>query len=471
MDVSLLVRNQDTNVDRLLLTELRSAVTEAGWSHQTVISMTDSEAALNHHGLWTYKPWIFLGEKRLKTESRRSAGGQRWILFLEPATVLNVSNLESILAGYDARKPIFLGRALKDDGSEPPIIHHFSTEPPYPHAHCGFALSAGLVRKMMKDLKEARPRGGQQIEPVWEFASFIKSLGIGITDRSDVFCTERSSRCASWVRQRDRKAINGPLASHEVMIGVKTVDHYHAARIPIVHKTWGSTSLAEVVYLSNKEFSGVAGAKFVDLTAEFGDAVDPAKESDSNGNGHCTKMQSILRYFSRHKPGKRWYIVTDDDTLLNVPRILEVLASHNDSEALYVGERYGWSHDKDYEGTNYVTTGGGMALSGPALASLLECETCNCPHPSSPDDMTMGSWFKDMPGVKMVHEEGFHQTEPHNYHPDILQVADPAISFHRFAVRLPASAPEAEVFAARQKSWKRWSARYFKKRKRKWEEL
>lgn len=40
-------------------------------------------------------------------------------------------------------------------------------------------------------------------------------------------------------------------------------------------------------------------------------------------------------------------MVTDDDTLVNVPRLLRVLDSHDDREAIYLGERYGWSHMQD----------------------------------------------------------------------------------------------------------------------------
>ena len=33
----------------------------------------------------------------------------------------------------------------------------------------------------------------------------------------------------------------------------------------------------------------------VDLSVEYGDMVDPLKESNKHGSGHCTKMQAILR--------------------------------------------------------------------------------------------------------------------------------------------------------------------------------
>ena len=42
--------------------------------------MKDAEEQLQHHGLWSYVPWIWLSEK--KRASKRSAS-ERWVLFFE----------------------------------------------------------------------------------------------------------------------------------------------------------------------------------------------------------------------------------------------------------------------------------------------------------------------------------------------------------------------------------------------------
>jgi len=152
--------------------------------------------------------------------------------------------------------------------------------------------------------------------------------------------------------------------------------------------------------------------------------------------------------------------VTDDDTLVSVPRLLDVLGSHDDRNAIYLGERYGWAHREEYDGRNYITTGGGMALSARALALLQACEACTCHTPNSPDDMTLGSWFTGLQ-VQAIHEEGFHQAEPHNYHPEVLALGDPPVSFHRFSMRLPQSSPEEEKAALRRKNWQAWVSKYF----------
>mmetsp|Transcript_47165 Transcript_47165/g.109049 ORF Transcript_47165/g.109049 Transcript_47165/m.109049 type:complete len:504 (+) Transcript_47165:43-1554(+) len=464
--ITLLVRDQATAHDASLVEALVSHVMELGWDRESVVSMASLEEKLGHHGLWSYKPWVFWLHRRQIREGskRRLAYGQRWFVFLEPTTMVDVINLGALLHGYDAFSAVCLGRALRDEVSS--ILHSYSQEPPYPLVHSGFAISGGLLRRLAQDLLEhPLARGGlhhpQQIEPAFELAQWVSSLGVKLTDRGDVLCTRRTSpSCATWIVPRREHRQSWGLTPQDIIIAVKTVASLHSSRIQHIHRFWGSSSGVEVLYLSNEAFSGVPGARVVDLSPEFGDLVDPGKESTRQGSGHCSKMEAMLKYLARHHPGKRWYIVTDDDTLLNVPQLLEVLNSHDDSEAIYLGERYGWAHREEAEGTNYVTTGGGVALSGPALAKLQACEDCTCHKPNAPDDMMLGTWFAGL-GVPVVHEEGFHQAEPHNYHQDVLRFADPPVSFHRFAMQLPGSASEDEKTAARQQHWQAWVDKYF----------
>lgn len=51
---------------------------------------------------------------------------------------------------------------------------------------------------------------------------------------------------------------------------------------------------------------------------------------------------------------------------------------------------------QDYSGTNYITTGAGMALSNRALQRLMSCTSCSCRAPDAPDDMSLGTWFRSL---------------------------------------------------------------------------
>ncbi|CAL1169575.1 unnamed protein product [Cladocopium goreaui] len=464
-EIQLYVRSQGLAHQTMAMNELLAAVVEAGWPHTSVVSMKDAEEELRHGGLWSYFPWIWLSEKK-RLKSKRSARGGRWLVFLEASTMVAPKVLGQLLSAYDAREAWYLGRALKDEQMS--IIHHYQQEPPYPLAHAGFALSGGLLRKLVLDLEEKPLGGGQQIEPVWELASRLSKMGIAITDHRG-FCLEAATGCATWARSLEPFRPSMGLTAAELVIAVKTVEKFHSVRLPLLKEFWTDESAVEVLYLSNTKSHCVQEADLgcndlvdiIDLSLEFGDMVDPSKESNKQGSGHCTKMQAILRYLHRSRPSRRWYVVTDDDTLVNVPRLLRVLDSHDDSLAIYLGERYGWSHMQDRDGTNYITTGAGMALSNAALQRLMSCSTCNCRAPDAPDDMSLGTWFRNL-GIEATHEEGFHQSEPQNYHKELLGASDPPVSFHRFNARLPGSASAEEFHEARRQSWSSWRKNYFK---------
>lgn len=483
MDITLYVRGQATHRDQELLAELRKDLAKDSWPasggrrrSRRLTSMSEAAASFAqkdgfiHRGLWSYLPWIFKHEAEF---GATGADRQRWVIFLESHTKVDLKALEAVLASYNASQSHYIGRQLVD--AEHSIIHHYNVDVKYPHLHAGFALSGGLLAKIAARLLEKPLGGNQQIEPVWELAKYILDLHTTIEDRSDVFCAERRDGCATWILQReeiDRHRRLQSLSPSEVVITVKTVGKFHAERLPILQATWAARSTVKVLFLSNEEWdkserpSDLRKAKVVDLSLEFGDLVDPAKESTEQGTGHCSKMMSILQHLGRHLVRRRWYVVVDDDTLVNVPRLLAVLSSHNDTEAVYMGDRYSWAHTEHRSGTNYVTTGGGMALSHAALQLVLGCfavKQCICYKPNMPDDMTLGTWFDGTLGVSPTHEEGFRQSEPFNYNPEVLKYGDAPITFHRFGRRyLPAGASVQGKISHSEGNWKSWMRDFFR---------
>lgn len=458
-DVTFLVRSQDKPRDREHLRRLVDSVVKSGWLADCVVDMSEAARELQHSGLWTYIPWLFQLEEKRRL-SRNRFWGQRWYVFMEPETVVSPESLKSMLAEFDSKDDVFLGHALLDE--EASIIHHYNTEVAYPHVLLGFALSGSLVSHLAQELRKNPLKNTQQIEPVWELSKWINaSRGVQITDKPDAFCTRQHPSCSTWISPP--RGQTRPLAADNLSIAVKTVQLFHRTRLRMIHDFWAKRCGTEVLYLSNSPFDELSGVRVVDLSPEFGDLVDPQIESTNQGSGHCAKMQSIIRYLSRHVQGKKWYVVTDDDTLLNVPRLLEVLSFYDDAVPVAIGERYGWSHTEKREGGNYITTGGGLVLSGPALHLLAECRRCVCPKPNAPDDMTLGRWM-EMIDVPIMHESGFHQAEPHNYHAKLLASSEDPISFHRFGVRLPASATDKEVTKARRANWRKWISDHFEHR-------
>mmetsp|Transcript_8677 Transcript_8677/g.16441 ORF Transcript_8677/g.16441 Transcript_8677/m.16441 type:complete len:290 (-) Transcript_8677:230-1099(-) len=164
----------------------------------------------------------------------------------------------------------------------------------------------------------------------------------------------------------------------------------------------------------------------VDLTKLYGVKI-------STKRGHCAKTDAILKYFIKYYDMKKYLVIVDDDTLLSITRLIRVLNSYNASTPLYIGERYGYGHrasEISSSGYDYVTMGGGVALSRKAIELRSRCLRCTCPREDTPDDMQMGLWMRYL-GIPVSHEGGFHQSEPHNYHENLLNHY-PAVSFHRF---------------------------------------
>merc|ERR1739848_712835 len=97
-----------------------------------------------------------------------------------------------------------------------------------------------------------------------------------------------------------------------------------------------------------------------------------------------------------------------------------------------------------------------------ALKAFIECTHCKCRSPNAPDDMALGGWFGSL-GVPIIHEEGFHQSEPSNYHPDLLKYSDPVISFHRYGPwgRSGPNTDEKKLMQARRDAWGEWKKKYF----------
>ena len=101
----------------------------------------------------------------------------------------------------------------------------------------------------------------------------------------------------------------------------------------------------------------------------------------------------MLLDFQKHYPEKKFYVINDDDTLMNIDALLRVLNSYDHTKPYYIGERYGQGHTT-WPGYDYVTMGGGVALSRAALKMRNRCSSCKCSSPDTPDDMMFGEiWW------------------------------------------------------------------------------
>ena len=346
-------------------------------------------------------------------------------------------------------------------------MHAYSSGEKYVFSKPGFALSRGLVEAAVADIEANKLPVDTHIEIFFEFSRWMAKLGAPVEDRADVFCAaplppQEASALAAAAKKGAPfpsvasvlEAASEPglakscataispggvepfrerfdLEASEVILAVKTTKMFHADRLEIIRQTWGGDNAPiEIVNLSDFEEPSNAPVPTVDLTKEWGKVVNQKK-------GHCAKTDAILKHFAKHFGSRKWFVIADDDTWFNLPRLLEVLRSLDPSQPIYLGERYGYAHNGQGMGPyDYVTMGGGVALSKAALTARNECTECSCSAPDTYDDMQMGKWFTSRLGVAAVHEEGFHQAAPEHYHP--LRLAhEELLSFHKFVRQDP----------------------------------
>mmetsp|Transcript_7404 Transcript_7404/g.18037 ORF Transcript_7404/g.18037 Transcript_7404/m.18037 type:complete len:354 (-) Transcript_7404:161-1222(-) len=272
-----------------------------------------------------------------------------------------------------------------------------------------------------------------QIDVSYEMSKFLKTRLEVPIQHFEGFCPfdqgsgtkNGEPACITWTKDRDEARQDFGLDPSDVLIAVKTTRKFHGTRLPVLHTLWASKSSVEVVYLSDDAHQS-GPVKTVDLTKLYGIRINQER-------GHCAKTDAILKYFIKYFEHKSYLVIVDDDTLLSVPNLLKILRSYNHSQPVYLGERYGYGHRSNEPGSSgydYITMGGGVALSKAAVLKRGHCLRCTCPSPDTPDDMQMGLWMKFL-RIPAQHEGGFHQSEPRNFHELYVRHYTP-VSFHRF---------------------------------------
>ncbi|XP_017773923.1 PREDICTED: beta-1,3-glucosyltransferase, partial [Nicrophorus vespilloides] len=365
-----------------------------------------------HAGGWTIIPLI-------PQLSRLHGSNSSFIVFLEDGTRVRLGRLLDTLRTRRGKDEVFLGYALHD--REPSIIHHFAfyedpTSFKYPNLASGFAISTALLLRLNERLRrENMPKTDFNIDSVHEFSLFVWNDGAGVALSHDSsFCVaDEGEACATHVRPFESCGDVAPRGS--IYFAVKTCSKFHEDRVPIVKKTW---------------------AKHAAILRFFSDVEDDTVPTVTLGvanteHGHCEKTFSILRYINREIENRnsdiRWIFIADDDTILSVSGLRALLGCYDSGDAVALGERYGYGMSAPGAGYDYITGGGGIAISRPLLSRL--ALNCSCPTASAPDDMYMGLCLKEI-GTVITHSPLFHQARPMDYAEAYLRSYS-AVSFHK----------------------------------------
>lgn len=245
-----------------------------------------------------------------------------------------------------------------------------------------------------------------------KFAKFLVSVGIPL-ERATPFCLgEHQDGCATW-SPFQAPSCGQRLAGDTVLVAVKTCKNFHKDRVPVVKSTWAKDA-ERVIFYSDVDEPSIP-------TVTLG--------VDNVERGHCAKTMAILKHALPQLTGQRkWLVISDDDTLLSIPRLLDLLSCFDPDKDTALGERYGFGLASG-QGYGYLTGGSGMVFSKGTVRRLVQSQ-CSCPSKDSPDDMLLGACLQHL-GIPLTHSPLFHQARPDDYSPKLLSNQRP-ISFHKF---------------------------------------
>ncbi|CAN9511621.1 unnamed protein product [Ophioblennius macclurei] len=351
--------------------------------------------------------------------SRSFGKNSSWIVFLEEETKVNLLVLVRVLARFDKKQEWFLGKPLRDEEST--IIHHYAfAENPsvfkYPDFAAAWALSVPLVARLADKVREEPLKSDFTIDLKHEVALYIWDDGKGphltavpelCTDPED---SPQAERCATSLSTAP-PSCGAPVSADQIFVAVKTCRKFHQERVPVIKKTWEKDAV------------------FLEYYSDHADPDIPTVDLGvpNTERGHCGKTFAILqRFLSSAVPDTKWLLVVDDDTLISLPRLQQLLSCYEASEAVSLGERYGYGLSQG--GYSYITGGGGMVFSRQAVVQLLH-SGCKCYSDDAPDDMVLGMCLNAL-GLPVTHSALFHQARPEDYAAAFLAHQVP-ISFHK----------------------------------------
>ncbi|KAI4500080.1 hypothetical protein M0802_004950 [Mischocyttarus mexicanus] len=364
---------------------------------------------LDIKGSWTVIP--------LLNHLSSSYPNAKWFFFCLENTVVELSKLLTVLFSFNSDQELWIGHALYD--VQPTIIHHFAMHNKkfkYPHFTTGFALTSKLLNRIAKEVSlELNTSNDFSIDPAYELADFIlkSKKPVKLTHVPEL-CVVSTNYCATYPRFFHPCATK--ISLENIYFAVKTCAKYHDKRIPIIKKTWAKY-VVNIGYFSDQADKNLSEAYVVTNTTE----------------GHCAKTYDILKEAAKILKSKNldWLIISDDDTIFSVARLMGLLTCYYPKIPIAIGERYGYQVRVSSLGYDYLTGGAGIVLSAPLVYQIINSNACKCPSLSVPDDMFIFGICLRRLDIQLTHSYLFHQARSVDYATAYLATQEP-VSFHKF---------------------------------------
>ncbi|KAI5329390.1 hypothetical protein L3X38_028787 [Prunus dulcis] len=135
----------------------------------------------------------------------------------------------------------------------------------------------------------------------------------------------------------------------------------------------------------------------------------------TNPTGHPSGLRIsriVSECFRLGLPNVRWFLLADDDTIINVDNLVAVLSKYDSSEMVYVGSPSESHSANTYFSHSMAFGGGGIAISHPLAEALSEMQDeCLERYPKLyGSDDRLHACITEL-GVPLTREPGFHQCD------------------------------------------------------------
>ncbi|XP_042476233.1 uncharacterized protein LOC122057934 [Macadamia integrifolia] len=171
------------------------------------------------------------------------------------------------------------------------------------------------------------------------------------------------------------------------------------------------------------------------------DTTEAFKDYNRHGMPDAIRMtRVILEAFRESNESVRWYVITDDDTVILVENLVELLARYDHNRYYYIGRNSESISANDWNSFEMAFGGAAYALSYPLVKALvINLDECIKRYPTLyGSDHILQSCIIEF-GVSLTHERGFHQIDLHRNIWGFLSAhpQTPLISLHHIDVVEP----------------------------------
>ncbi|XP_074648813.1 fringe glycosyltransferase-like [Tubulanus polymorphus] len=207
-------------------------------------------------------------------------------------------------------------------------------------------------------------------------------------------------------------ATTRPTEISDLFISVKTTKKYHRERLDVILNTWFKLAREQTHFFTDSddhEYQMKTNGRMINTNCS----------ASHNRKDLCCKMSAEYDKFI--SSNKRWFCHVDDDTYVNIPRLVNVLRKYNDSKPWYIGKP-SLNHPIETANTDlpghkflfwFATGGAGFCLSRALALAMLPYSGGGkfqsvCNKIRLPDDCSIGYIITQYLKVDLTVEKDFH---------------------------------------------------------------